>query len=722
MGIAFGEVVDQKKNSLKRLILFIVFIRCALGTLCAQEPDSSATMLQAAIVKPRPNPAHRIIENAINNRGKNNPEKNGSYRCMVYHRMIFIAQVDSSVRRMTKPSNHPHLKPDTSGYNLIMESVVARTFVAPEQVEEKVIAAKTSGFKEYQQLSMLPSALQFFHFYNDRIEWKNLNLSFVNPISPHSTGKYFFLLQDTVISPRGDSTFVVYFQPSRRSNIEGLKGVIHINSNGWAIEKVIAEPATATLFSIRIEQQYSLIDAATWFPHSLSFEMVYKNYGFTGVDLACYSSSSISEVVIDPPVDERKVGAPSIWVAQDAHKHPEYIARYRLTPLSQKELNTYKKYERINYDWAMQIAEGAVDHNSFSVKIFDIPFNQVVNYNYYEGWRLGMGLYTNRRLSPWFSTGGYYRYGLKDKKSKYGASFSFFPAKDWDTEIKAWVQNDITGLSYSREAGIGGSSWLWNFYIGLQYKWQHFAPIFDYSFKGVSYDYRHGLRHGELGFQLRYAVQEQRSKMFRRTYAFRTDYPVFYLKYGVGIPGAPKSGHYYQRVELGVQFDRFFRNFGRTSFSVWGGSVSKEVPVMMLFNQSYLYRSIFFNQESKSKFNVIVNQIYAANQYINGFLYHDFGSLLYKMKSKVFRPRFAIAQSAGWSWLSAPSEHGGTPLYDMRKGYFETGIVIEDIIRLNWLNFCYAGLGGALYGSYGGSVESPFTQTLTPMIRLSFSF
>jgi len=237
----------------------------------------------------------------------------------------------------------------------------------------------------------------------------------------------------------------------------------------------------------------------------------------------------------------------------------------------------------------------------------------------------------------------------------------------------------------------------------------------------MTYDYENRLYNSELEFRMRYAVHEKRAKLFQRTYPIQTNYPVFYLRYAVGLPKVLKSEFFYQRVEIGMGYNRFLRNFGRLNISLWGGVVSRNIPVMMLFNQSYLNRTLFLNEESKSKFNVLVNQTYAANQYINGFLYHDFGSLLYKMRSKVFFPRLSLSFSAGWSWLFAPEEHGGTPLYDMRRGYFETGVVVEDILRINVLNLYYIGLGGALYGAFGGSVETPFDKTLTPMIRLSFS-
>ena len=680
------------------------------------------TTLQSVVVRPGVNPAHRIIENAIRNRDKNNPEKHYSYQCMQYNRMTLHVVEDTLFQQVLARVPHPLFLPDTSSYNVVMESVVTRTFMVPENVEEKVIASKISGFKEYQQLAIAPSVLQFFHFYDDLIEWKSINQSYVNPISPNSMNRYFFLLQDTLISLRSDTTFVIAFQPSRLSHFDGLKGVLYINSNGWAIENVIAEPATATLFPIKIQQQYRLIDSTTWFPSELSFDASYNNVALTGLDMIYYSKSTISDVVINPGLGGRKVVAKTISIDPDAGKRLEYIERYRPAPLTQKELNTYDKYVRSNFDWVMQIAEGVIDRNSMSLSILDIPFNQILNYNYHEGWSFGVGLYTNWHLSPYFSVGGYWRYGLRDKRSKYGASISFFPSKDWDTEIKVWAQNDLAGLSYSREAGISGSALLGNFTIGSGFRVREYAPIFDYLFKGVGYDFENRLLNNELEIKMRYTVREQQTKIFRRTYSFRADYPVFYLKYAVGIPNLFANEYRYQRVELGVEFNRSFRNFGRTYLSLWGGMVSNQIPVMMLFIQSYLYRTLFFGEESKAKFNVIVNQTYAANKYINGFLYHDFGSLLHKTKSKIFSPRIAVAFSSGWSRLSTPEDHSGTLLQDMQEGYFENGVVIENILRLNYLNLFYFGLGGALYGAYGGSVEVPFVQTLTPMIRLSVSF
>jgi len=109
---------------------------------------------------------------------------------------------------------------------------------------------------------------------------------------------------------------------------------------------------------------------------------------------------------------------------------------------------------------------------------------------------------------------------------------------------------------------------------------------------------------------------------------------------------------------------------------------------------------------------------------LNAFLYHDFGTLMFKKQSKVFRPRIAIAQSFGWSKLNHIEKHVSAKfsIFDMRNGYFENGIVVEDIIRIEIFNLVFFKIGGGVYGAYGGSVQKPFEKTLTPKIRMAASF
>jgi hypothetical protein len=73
--------------------------------------------------------------------------------------------------------------------------------------------------------------------------------------------------------------------------------------------------------------------------------------------------------------------------------------------------------------------------------------------------------------------------------------------------------------------------------------------------------------------------------------------------------------------------------------------VNNGLPFPLLFTVTNTEQSLFLTSATdwRISFNVLPGDIYAANQYFNTFLYHDFGTLLGKTRSKVLRPRIAIA-------------------------------------------------------------------------------
>ena len=669
-------------------------------------------------VRPGVNPAHRIINNAIANRAKNNPDNLKSYSCIVYNKLLADMTVDS----IADPALYANFRKDTASHLFINESVIRREYKYNGNVDERIISARTSGFREYQQMSFLQSMLQFFHFYQDVLEWKAPVKFFLNPVSPGSTSKYFFLLRDTIVSG-SDSTFIISFQPRRTANFEGLKGLLYINSNGWAIQNVVAEPADYSPVLLKIQQRYAMTDSV-WFPSELSLELFYDNIANRGLDIVYRGKSHILDVDFAPDLSNRRINSRTITIAEDAHIKHELIEQYRVTSLSSREDSTYKLYKDKTFDHIFPITEGAIDNAAIAVKIFNFPVDKILRQNYTEGFRVGLGMYTNRHLSPWFSLGGYYGYGIKDRRSKYGASFSIFPEKHLDSEIKLWYANDLYDLTLSNEIGISARKLWGKFDIETRFMLQDFRAAIDYSYAAQEMSTRWE-RNAEAGLSLRYAHNEERAKTFRRTLPiFTTRYPVLFLNFFVGIPDCLGSAYQYIKTEIGVEQSRFIRNFGTTTFSIWSGWMNRETPFPLTFTVTDTEQSLFYNWHSQTRFNVLTGNVYAANRYLNVFLYHDFGTLLGKTRSNVFRPRIAIAQSFGWSKLNDSELHTSADfgILDMRRGYFENGLMIEDVVRLELFNMFFLGIGGGVYGAYGGSVQKSFEKTLTPKIRVTARF
>ena len=675
-------------------------------------------MLGDVEIRPGINPAHRIINNAIANRAKNNPDNMKTYSCMMYNKLIADFSLDST---KVTPEQYTNSVKDTGSHVMLNESVIRREYKYKGNLSEHIISSRSSGFREYQQMALIPPMIQFFHFYSDVLEWKAPVKFFLNPVSPGSTSKYFFLLRDTIVSGV-DSTFIISYQPRRTANFEGLKGLLYISSNGWAIQNVVAEPADYALISLKLQQQYAFMDSV-WFPSELSLELFFDNIANKGIHAVYRGKSRIIDIDFARDLSGRTFSR-KITMADNAHMNTELIDHYRETKLTAREDSTYRRYRSGYFDYVLQLAEGFTDNSALSVGIFDFPLHKFVQQNYFEGFRLGAGIYTNRHLSPWFSVGGYYGYGVNDRRNKYGASFSLFPEKHLDSEVRLWWANDMYELSMSNEAGISARKLLGKFAIETVFTGRDFQPTFEYTYQGNNLSLNRE-RNAEIGFRLRYAHNEERTKAFRRSLPVFTTQPVVYLNF-YHAPGYFGNTYNYVKTEAGIERSWYIRNLGTSTFSIWAGWMDADTPLPLTFTVTNMEQSLFLTQAAKwrSSFHALTGNLYASNQYFNAFLYHDFGTLLGKTRSKVFRPRVAVAQSFGWSKLNHPERHSSADvdIFDMHRNYFETGLVIEDIIRTEPFNMFFLGFGGGIYGAYGGSVGKSFEKTLTPKIRISTSF
>ncbi|MEY4289919.1 MAG: hypothetical protein RLZZ30_2007, partial [Bacteroidota bacterium] len=86
---------------------------------------------------------------------------------------------------------------------------------------------------------------------------------------------YLFVLEDTTINGN-DTTFTIFFRPRKGKDFEGLTGRLFINTNGFAIEKVMAapyRPSSSGMF-INVTQEYAFVDGKKWFPVKLSTEVL----------------------------------------------------------------------------------------------------------------------------------------------------------------------------------------------------------------------------------------------------------------------------------------------------------------------------------------------------------------------------------------------------------------------------------------------------------------
>lgn len=689
-------------------------------------------------ISPTENPAHRIIKKVLENRDMNNPERLSSFSYKSYNKMFFTLQQDTLLQR-----KHPMVQIDSVAKNspdarlsrflnrqhiFLMEFVSQHYFKHPDKNSEEVISSRVSGFSD-PSFTLLGTQMQSFGFYTDMVTL--MEKQYLNPISRGSTKKYFFLLQDTFLTETMDTLFVISYRPKRGTNFEGLQGMLYINTNGYAIQNVIAEPYQSTqLFAIKIQQRYEFLDHKQWFPTQLNTDLLFKGSKIKTKMGELFpvgiGKNYLSEIKLEPDVSNVKFSSIEIQVADNAHKQKDTLFNYRRLPLTARDSATYRVIDSLGraekFDQKLRFVE-AMMSGYIPYKIFNIDWRKIFSYNNYEGARLGLGLATNHKLASFFSVGGYFAYGCKDEDWKYGASLQLF--RNWISETKLTIKysRDVreTGQYTFFEDNLSNSSeWYRDFMIrqmdmieekemSLSFRTMQYFKFNVYLNQSrkqiVNYSYltniegtpvwSNDFRFTEAGISVKVGYKEKfMLTPSKRRLSLGTSYPMlwFNLKRGLNtLNGQFECWKY----ELKASKKFTTRRFGKSLVTLVAGKVDGKVPICNLYEGHGSYTS--FGVEAENSFGTMrLNEFY-SNQFVSLFLKQDFGTLLFSTPK--FKPEICLVTNVGYGKLLHPEYHQLVNFKTLEKGYYESGLLINKL-----LNNQFSGLGFGVfyrYGAYG---------------------
>jgi len=135
----------------------------------------------------------------------------------------------------------------------------------------------------------------------------------------------------------------------------------------------------------------------------------------------------------------------------------------------------------------------------------------------------------------------------------------------------------------------------------------------------------------------------------------------------------------YWRHEVKVTKVFTTRSFGSTRLAFIGGRVTSDVPYSKLYAGMSSYRP--FTLEAEQSFGTMRMNEFLSNRFISLFIKQDFGKLLFRPHGK-FQPEIALVQNMGYGKLDDPSHHENVSYKTMEKGYFESGLLINNILRI----------------------------------------
>ncbi|MCU0354555.1 MAG: DUF5686 and carboxypeptidase regulatory-like domain-containing protein [Cytophagales bacterium] len=676
-----------------------------------------STRLAEVVVRPGENPAWRIVEQTVRNKAKNNPENFASFRYRSYNKSVVRTRNDS-------------LATDTTKNNLLFlnETCTEREFSKPSRSRETVLASRVAGLQD-PFFGLVAGDFQPFSYYTDEITV--LNKKYVNPVSRGYRQKYDFFLEDTLLY-NTDTVFVISFKPFPDKNFMALKGRMGIHSDGYAFRFVEIEPADETLLIRFRLRQTSEKTQGRWFPSQCSSEIIFRQYKLGGKPLEFVSKSYFSDTRLDLPQKVDLIDGVTVRLAPTAGRQESgFWPLHRSDSLTAKESNTYEILDSLGQQFAFINKSPRLFANLAAGRIqtgpIDLLLNRVFRYNLYEGSRLGIGLETNSRLSEFFNLGGYFAYGTRDRTAKYGGWLRLHLAKRNETQFVASYQQDVLEpgtveyfaqgprrtVTNVRNLLISRMDWVERFsgeislrpftygQLSVSLTATNRRPNYDYFYVNTDNSQTNVFKTTEAGLGFRYAYKET----FRQIGDYKTPYqiasPVFTFYFGQGLEGFLNGEYSYRRFFLKIDHSLSKRYFGQTDFQVSVGGIFGNAPYPLLnIGQGSFGERLNFVY-APNTFQTMRLYEFAADRYAYLFLKHNFGSLLFKPKSKYVRPEINLVQSIGWGDLTNRNRHEGIAFDTPRRGYFESGLLVNNLLRIEYLDLYYIGLGGGAFYRYG---------------------
>ncbi len=684
---------------------------------------------------PGENPAMPIIRKVLKNMDKNHPNNLPAYTYNSYNKTIFTVDKDSLDAKLSQYNESTDTSTiDSSLYTLremiedqhlfFIETVTRKKYKKPGKEEETILASKASGFKD-PLFSLLAIQMQSFTFYDDFFEV--LDKRYVNPLDKRSLSRYVFLLEDTLIHSR-DSIYIIRFQPKKNKNFESLKGFLHINTNGYAIQRVVAEPSNQEgELSLKIQQNYQLIDDSVWFPAQLHTLFYYNNLMISDLEdeasrLLGINKNYIAEINLHPSKKELNFSRASLIIDPSAaDRDSAYWEANRYTELDALDNRTIETLDSLSREVPLErIMKGMESLLSgyLTVGKIDLDLNKLVDYNRFEGLRLGLGLRNNHRISNHIEIGGYTGYGFKDKKWKYGGHLQLsldkfrehflLYAYDYDLkeiggyellEPKGFQSTEkfrdylINKMDFSESHLLAlQSSFIPHTQLRLYGQYQEIDPFNGYGFLSVNNTIHNQYNLLEGGIKLRFSYREEQLQSIKNIYRQGSRYPVVLANYTRGFQD--KHGEFsYDKIVVKIKDELPTKFLGTIQYALMGGWINKAVPLSSSFNGYGSHYSFALDAENtfgSMKLNEFYNQ-----RFVYVFYKHSFREIF---KTSFISPGVSFVHNFGIGDMSEKYRHitNEEPIQSMDKGFYEAGILLEDLLNQSFLSY-----GVGTYYRYG---------------------
>ncbi|MEI7669913.1 MAG: DUF5686 family protein, partial [Pseudomonadota bacterium] len=373
-------------------------------------------------------------------------------------------------------------------------------------------------------------------------------------------------------------------------------------------------------------------------------------------------------------------------------------------------------------DTKLKFAEGLID-GELRFKYFNFYISRFLWVNNIEGYRPGIGLHSNDRVSRAFYIGGFAGYGFKDSLWKYGGEIKFKLYHKNGIYLKGFYQKDFEesgAINFYKDQDIVSSELLRGFLVNnfdrvertqidltgrtLQFLWYAITAYTARKVSTTNYQFAQ-FKNGEPVFgnefnyaaikvAVRYAYKEKMVQALHNTFLIGTKYPVLFGQVTKGFKNILGSDFEFTKVEAKIKFSFSTKAIGDIDFQIAAGKIFGNLPQGDLFAGRGNYQII--GLYSANSFQTMrLNEFY-SDQYVALFYQQDLKTLLFR--GRKFQPKPLLVINATIGTLANSTLHRNINFQTLDKGFIESGLIINNIISKQYFGVARLQLGvGAFY-------------------------
>lgn len=677
------------------------------------------------------NPAHRIIDSVMAHRATNNPNHLGSYTYSIYDKMIFTP--DSTLWNIAAADTAADLSDVMAFSNLfksndmmVMETFSDVLFMAPDKKKQNVTGTKISGMKD-PTFIYLVNSMQSINFYEETVGI--VGTDYLNPLSEGNKKKYFFNIESAMPIGNGDSLYVVSFHPYKGLDFDGLKGMLTINTDGWAVQSVKASPNTSEggFFTASIQQLYEKTDGQ-WFPKQFNTNLTFPSIGVrfpngAFVPMAAIGKSYVSDIRINPSIDKKQFSELAIEVDPHAsYRDDDFWITRRIDSLNERTQATYRFLDSLTegkpiFDIALGMTTELAENGHLPIGKVSIDLNRLFKYSMYRGYYLGLGIATNRKLSKLVSfnlLGGYWT-RLKEFDYEGGILFNLNPRKQTALSFSVFNKSDVVG-------GFNDMQESYNLLAQSDYKYEYYENVYNRkqganiqfasrvgrnlkvfltgemcnkrTLKSFSTDIISPAHYATMQLRLRYAYKELFISSPQGLQSLGTVYPIAWFSYEHSFKGFWNCPFEYDRFQFQIEHFIYTKTLGISDILFQAGYATQSTPVVETFD--ILGSNASLSLYAPNSFSTMRPDEFFCDRFVALYLSHNFSGSLWRPATQWCRPELTLVANLGWGDMRHIEDLTLYNFKTMEKGYFESGVVIEGLINMPLMK-----LGGGLFYRYG---------------------